>query len=101
MLRDVEAYRERLASGAAAGEVTDDLLTTGYAHALELEAESASYDKALDTLLARGDEQGVAAVMRCRRALTNAGNRLRDTLATARPRRAAGSPPPGLPPATS
>ena len=92
LLRTVEAYRARLASEAAAGEVSDDLLTTGYAHALELEAERAGYDRALDELLAGDDEQAVAAMVRCRRALANAGAHLRDSLASARRRRAAGRP---------
>ena len=92
MLSDVDAFRRRLADDVAAGSVTDDTLTTGYAHALELDAERKTYDRTLDALLARGDERGAASAMRCRRALRNGAARLRDALASARPRQGGGSP---------
>lgn len=101
MLTDVEAFRKRLDADVASGAVSDDVLTTGYAHALELDAERASYDRTLDALLARGDDQGVLAVIHCRRALAHAGARLRDALASARPRREGAVRPHGRRPAAS
>lgn len=92
MLSSADAFTRRLDSEAAAGHVTDDLLTTGYAHALELEAEQRSYDRALASLLALGDDTAAAAALRCRSALRSAAARLRASLASARLRRGAGGP---------
>jgi hypothetical protein len=77
-----------------------DLLTTGYAYALELEADELATGRLLDDLLASGREQEALDAARRQRRLRTAARALReelDALAASRRLRRAGAARPSGP----
>jgi hypothetical protein len=82
-----------------------DLLTTGYAHVLDLEAEQLETGRRIDDLLQAGDDDAALEAARHQRGLRAMAIALREELdslgAMRRPRRAAGPPPPGRGPEAS
>ena len=95
---DLAAFRSALA-GAASGpdEALAELLTTGYGHVLELEAEQLATARRVDRLLQHGDDAAVVAATHQQRARSSLLAALRAELeaaAATRRLRRAGAPRP-------
>ncbi len=94
---DLQRLRRRLSTAAdQPDEVIAEVLTSGYAHLLELEADHLAAGRRVDALLEAGDEDAVFAAVREQRDLSGLMRGLRTDLAELaairRHRRAAGSP---------
>ena len=93
-------FRRRLADSATLpDDEVAELLTTGYALLLELEADHAAAARDIDEALEDDDPERVLVAVRRQRGLRAAGGALREELdalaAIRRPRPGAGPPPPG------
>jgi hypothetical protein len=80
---DLERLRRRLSTAAdQPDDVIADVLTAGYAHLLELEADHLSAGRRVDELLASGDdEHAIYAAVREQRLLSGLMRGLRTDLA--------------------
>ena len=96
---DLVAFQQQLAVARHhPDDAIPDLLTTGYAYVLDLEAEQLETGRRIDGLLQIGDDDGALAAARHQRGVRAMAAARREELdalgAMRRPRRAAGPPPP-------
>lgn len=92
------AFQQQLASARHhPDDAIPDLLTTGYAYVLDLEAEQLETGRRIDELLSTGDDDAALEAARHQRGVRAMAAALREELdalgAMRRPRRAAAPPP--------